>query len=424
MYEILASVAIFFTVYIFIITERVHRTVAAMLGATTLMFMQIFENPHEVFIRYVDFNTIFLLVGMMLLVAALKTTGFFQFIGVKGLKFSKRNLRRLFLTLTTLVAFISAFIDNVTTVMIFVPMTLAVADAVGFDPSPFVLGEIFASNIGGTATLIGDPPNILIGTAAHLSFMDFILNLSPISLVILVVVDFFLLFVYRKELSKDFSGFVRENIHEMRPTPKLYMGMVLLSVTITLFLLQHKLNLSGATIALMMGFLSVLLIEKDKVEDFLKDVDWATIFFFIALFIITGALEETGVLEKIALFMVDISKGSARMLQAMLISFSALLSSFVDNIPYTATMIPVIESLKQVDPHAFSNLEPFWWSLALGACLGGNGTPIGASANVVALQILGQYGRKISFLKFFKTGFSVVLISIFLSTVYVVFRYR
>ncbi len=423
MYEILASLSIFFTVYIFIVSEKLHRTVVAMIGATTLMFLQIFENPHEVYTRYVDFNTIFLLIGMMLFVAAMKRTGFFQYVGVKGLKLSGGSLKRLFFILTALVAVISAFIDNVTTVMIFVPLTLAVADAVSFNPTPFVLGEIFASNIGGTATLIGDPPNILIGMNAKLTFMDFILNLAPISILIFLVVSLLLIYIYRKDLSMDLKSAIREGMFYEVKSPKLLIGEILLGITITLFLFQHKLNLSGSSIALMMGFLSILLIQKDDVGEFLKEVDWETIFFFVALFIITGSLEETGVLEKIAVFMVKIAGSSTEKLQAMLISFSAFLSSIVDNIPYTATMIPVIESLPKIDPHAFSNLEPLWWSLALGACLGGNGTPVGASANVVALQILRQSKREVSFWEFTKVGISVVLISIALSTLYVTIRY-
>ena len=423
MYEILASLSIFFTVYIFIVSEKLHRTVVAMIGATTLMFLQIFENPHEVYTRYVDFNTIFLLIGMMLFVAAMKRTGFFQYVGVKGLKLSGGSLKRLFFILTSLVAVISAFIDNVTTVMIFVPLTLAVADAVSFNPTPFVLGEIFASNIGGTATLIGDPPNILIGMNAKLTFMDFILNLAPISILIFLVVSLLLIYIYRKDLSIDLKSAIREGMFYEVKSPKLLIGEILLGITITLFLFQHKLNLSGSSIALMMGFLSILLIQKDDVGEFLKEVDWETIFFFVALFIITGSLEETGVLEKIAVFMVKIAGSSVEKLQAMLISFSAFLSSIVDNIPYTATMIPVIESLPKIDPHAFSNLEPLWWSLALGACLGGNGTPVGASANVVALQILRQSKREVSFWEFTKVGISVVLISIALSTLYVTIRY-
>ncbi len=423
MYEIIASLSIFFTVYLFIVSEKLHRTVVAMIGATTLMFLQIFENPHEVYTRYVDFNTIFLLIGMMLFVAAMKRTGFFQYVGVRGLKLSGGNLKRLFFILTGLVAVISAFIDNVTTVMIFVPLTLAVADAVSLNPTPFVLGEIFASNIGGTATLIGDPPNILIGTNAKLTFMDFIVNLAPISFLIFLVVDFFLMYIYRRELSADLKEVIGESTFYEVKNPKLIMGEVLLGVTVLLFLFQHKLNLSGSSIALMMGFLSILLIEKDDVNEFLKEVDWETIFFFIALFIITGSLEETGVLEKVARFMVKIAGSSVEKLQVMLIAFSAFLSSVVDNIPYTATMIPVIESLSKIDPKTFSNLDPLWWSLALGACLGGNGTPVGASANVVALQILKQSKGEVKFRDFTKVGMTVVLISIVMSTFYVLVRY-
>ncbi|MCD6450461.1 MAG: ArsB/NhaD family transporter [Thermotogaceae bacterium] len=423
MFEIVSAVAIFFIVYIFIVTEQIHRTIAAMIGATALMFLQVFENPHEVYIKYVDFNTIFLLIGMMLFVEAMKTTGFFQYVGIQGLRVSKGNLKMLFITFTLLVAVISAFIDNVTTVLIFVPMTLAVADAADFDPVPFVIGEIFASNIGGTATLIGDPPNILIGTAAHLTFIDFIKNLAPVSIIIFFVVDFFLLLVYRKEFNKKAENTLREDIYKSFDRKKIILGGVLLGITITLFLFQHKLDIPSSSIALMMGFSSVLIIEKEKVEEFLKGVDWGTIFFFVALFIITGALEETGVLEKIAIFMINLSSGSVQKLKALLISLSAIISAFVDNIPYTATMIPVIESLQKIDPHTYANLEPFWWSLALGACLGGNGTTVGASANVISLQILAQYGKKITFYKFLKLGMTVVAISTLISIIYVLIRY-
>ena len=423
MYDIFVTVAIFFTVYMFIISEKIHRTIASMIGAASLIFLQIFENPHEVYIRYVDFDTVFLLIGMMLFVAAMKRTGFFQYLGIKGLKISRGSPKLLFFILTSIVAVVSAFIDNVTTILIFVPMTLAVTDVIGIDPSPYVLGEIFASNIGGTATLIGDPPNIIIGTNAHLTFSDFLVNLAPASMMIFLVVDIFLIFVYRKELSIDLRSVINENMFYEEKNPKLFMGEILLGTTIILFLLQHKLNISGSSIALMMGFLSVLVIEKDQLEEFLREVDWETIFFFIALFIITGALEETGILEKMAYFMVNIAGDSVKKFEMILISFSASLSAFVDNIPYTATMVHVINHLKDIDPHTFHNLNPLWWSLALGACLGGNGTPIGASANVVGLQILFQNGKKIKFWKFSIVGLSVVVLSILIASVYVYIRY-
>ena len=423
MYDIFVTVTIFFTVYIFIISEKIHRTIASMIGAAALIFLQIFENPHEVYIRYVDFDTVFLLIGMMLFVAAMKRTGFFQYLGIKGLKISRGSPKMLFFILTAIVAVVSAFIDNVTTILIFIPMTLAVTDVIGIDPSPFVLGEIFASNIGGTATLIGDPPNIIIGTNAHLSFSDFLVNLAPASFTIFLIVDTFLMFIYRKELSIDLKSFIRDDMFREEKNPKLFMGEILLGTTIVLFLLQHKLNISGSSIALMMGFLSVLVIEKDQLEEFLREVDWETIFFFVALFIITGALEETGILEKMAYFMVDLAGSSLKKFEMILISFSASLSAFVDNIPYTATMVHVINHLKEIDPKTFSDLNPLWWSLALGACLGGNGTPIGASANVVALQILSQNGKKIKFWKFSIVGLSVVVLSILTASVYVYIRY-
>ena len=423
MYDIFVTVAVFFTVYIFIISEKIHRTIASMIGAASLIFLQIFENPHEVYIRYVDFDTVFLLIGMMLFVAAMKRTGFFQYLGIKGLKISRGSPKLLFFILTAIVAVVSAFIDNVTTILIFVPMTLAVTDVIGIDPSPFVLGEIFASNIGGTATLIGDPPNIIIGTNAHLSFSDFLVNLAPVSFMIFLIVDVFLMLVYRKELSLDLKSIIREDMFREERNPKLFMGELLLGTTIALFLLQHKLNISGSSIALMMGFLSVLVIERDQLEEFLREVDWETIFFFVALFIITGALEETGILEKMAYFMVDLAGNSLKKFEMILISFSASLSAFVDNIPYTATMVHVINHLKDIDPKTFYDLNPLWWSLALGACLGGNGTPIGASANVVGLQILLQNGKKIKFWKFSMVGLSVVILSVLVASVYVYIRY-
>ncbi len=384
------------------------------------MFSGIFHEPAAVFKEYVDFNTIFLLFGMMVFVGVLKETGIFEYVGIKALMLSKGNLLRLYFYLTTLTALTSAVLDNVTTVIVIIPITLAVADATRTDPVPFVLGEIFSSNIGGTATLVGDPPNIMIGSAAGFSFMDFVVNLGPVVLAIFLVVNSVIALVFRKQINKKVPAEKLEHLGIPISNPASFkIAVFLIGIVVGLFIFQEFLPVETSFIAILAASLALLLLNRHKVDESLSKVEWGTIIFFFGLFIVVGGLEETGFLEILARQIVSLAKGSIQTAELLILNISGFASAFVDNIPYTATLIPTIESLNKIDPVAYSNLDPLWWALSLGACLGGNGTSVGASANVVGLAILKQYyGKEISFIQFLRYGMLVLLISLFLSSLY------
>jgi len=422
------ALLVFFIVYALLITERVNRAVVAILGATVLMFAKVFHDPLAAYIEYIDYNTIFLLIGMMLFVNTVKRSGIFQFLGMVALKLSGGHVRTLFLTLTFMVAFLSAILDNVTTILVILPMTFAICDTVALDPIPFVLGEIFASNIGGTMTLVGDPPNIMIGSAAGLTFMDFLRNTAPIALLNLMIVDILLILLFKRNFSvKVDPEFmkqvdVKKAIVDMR---SFKISALLLALVIVLFTFQHAMGVENSVIALFVGFLAAFILDHGNVKELLREVEWETILFFIGLFIVVGGLEDVGLLERAAEFFLKLSGHSYRASEMIILNFSGIFSAFVDNIPYTATMIPVIESFKRLNPSVFHNLEPLWWCLSLGACLGGNGTAVGASANVVGLALFHDYYRqkRISFLSFLKIGMLVLSVSLLLSSLYVLLRY-
>ncbi|WP_268766431.1 ArsB/NhaD family transporter [Kosmotoga arenicorallina] len=313
--------------------------------------------------------------------------------------------------------------DNVTTILVMLPITLAVADTTGIDPIPFIFGEIFASNIGGAATLIGDPPNIMIGSAAKLHFSDFVLNLGPVLFVIFITVNFFLVLAFRKTLTKKVdSVLLKQSGSPITNRRHFYISIILIIITIILFIFQETLGFESSFIALMIASVSLLSMRPKEVEKTLEEVEWSTILFFVGLFIMVGALEETGFLEYLAGHILALSRGSFQLAKVFVVNISGFASAFVDNIPYTATMIPVIESMQKLNPDVFGNLEPMWWSLSLGACLGGNGTAIGASANVIGLALLKKYyGKEISFIEFFKYGMVVLLISLIISTAFLLF---
>ncbi|MCD6253186.1 MAG: ArsB/NhaD family transporter [Thermotogae bacterium] len=418
--EMLLTSIVFLVTYVLLATDKLHRTLVVLLGASFLMFSGIFHEPAAIFKEYVDFNTIFLLFGMMVFVGVLKETGIFEYVGIKALMLSKGNLLRLYFYLTTLTALTSAVLDNVTTVMVIIPITLAVADATRTDPVPFVLGEIFSSNIGGTATLVGDPPNIMIGSAAGFSFMDFVVHLGPVVLAIFLVVNSVIALVFRKQINKKVPAEKLEHLGIPISNPASFkVAVFLVGIVVGLFVFQEFLPVETSFIAILAASLALLLLNRHKVDESLSKVEWGTIIFFFGLFIVVGGLEETGVLEMLARQIVSLAKGSIQAAELLILNISGFASAFVDNIPYTATLIPTIESLNKIDPVAYSNLDPLWWALSLGACLGGNGTSVGASANVVGLAILRQYyGKEISFTRFLRYGMLVLLISLFLSSLY------
>lgn len=418
--DAIISLFIFVVVYYLIISEKVHRSISVVLGAFILTFFGVFEDPDYLFKNYVDFDTIFLLIGMMLLVSAVKSTGFFEYVAFKLIHFSKNSFLSIFILLNFFVAFFSAFVDNVTTIMIFIPITLAVADAAGIDPTFFVLSEVFSSNIGGTATLIGDPPNILIGNAARLTFNDFILNTSPATLITWGTIILYFVLKNKKYLKKNIS-FEFSAIEITKSN--LIKSTVLLISVIILFTIQEKIGVHSSVIAFGMGFLSILVIDPKNVEKHFGEIEWGTIFFFIGLFIITGALEDTGILKNLAMILSKNFGSTPKLFGMFLIIMSFVVSGFFDNIPFTATMIPVIKMLPSINS-TFVNLNPYWWALSLGVCFGGNLTQIGASANIVAITMLLKYSkRSVSFKEYMKFSIIPSLISLIVSIAYVEFRY-
>ncbi len=421
------AIVIFSVAYFFIATEKVNKTIVAILGATTMIFFGLFIEKEKVWATYVDFNTIFLLMGMMTFVSVLEESGLFQYMGVKFAQLAGSSPKKLFISLSLFVAIMSGFLDNVTTILVALPLTFAVTEPLELDPIPFVIGEIFASNIGGTMTLIGDPPNIMIGSAAKLGFVQFLWNTGPAALVMLFLSDMFILFLFRKEFRKPLDNKVIDSLDpksSIKSKRDFTVSIVFLIATVTMFLLQGVTHIENSAIAMTAGFTSILFLKKNEVGSILKKVDWSTLMFFLGLFVMVGALGDTGVLKLLANSLVTLAHGSYKLTEALIITTSGTLSSIIDNVPLTATLIPVIKSMHTINPKIYADINPLWWSLSLGACLGGNGSAVGASANVVALALLKKsYKKEISFMNFLKYGIMVLALSVVVSIAYVFLRY-
>jgi len=413
------SIIIFVLVYGLIMTEKIHRTIVAMLGAAIIIAIGI-VNQENAFAS-IDFNTIGLLIGMMIIVGITRQSGVFEYLAIKSAKLVGGKPLAIMAVLALVTALASALLDNVTTVLLIVPVTYAITDRLDISPIPFLFTEIIASNIGGTATLIGDPPNIMIGSATGLGFMDFVTNLALPAIVILLITIAIMLFIFRKEMDTTDDRIQRiielnekESIKDWRLLKR---SLSILGLTIVGFLLHQSLHLESATIALL-GAAVLMLVTDENPEEVLLNIEWPTIFFFAGLFILVGGLVETGVIELIAKQALLITGGNLMQTGILVLWLSAIASAFVDNIPFVATMIPLLQTMGQL-----SNLpmEATWWALALGACLGGNGTLIGASANVIVAGMAERYGTPIGFISFLKVGFPLMLLSIVLSTVYLYF---
>lgn len=422
--EVFAGI-VFVLMYAVIVSEKIHRTVAAMIGAILLMLAGILSQ--ETALHHVDFNTLGLLVGMMILVSVTSQTGLFDYVAVKAAKTAKAEPRRLLIYLGLITAIFSAFLDNVTTVLLMVPVTFSITLKLKVKVVPFLLTQIIASNIGGTATLIGDPPNIMIGMAVkELDFVAFLVNLAPIALLNLILVLFVMDVLYRKSLktqpelqAKIMAMDERKSLTNMS---LLYRCLFVLVLVILGFFTHSITHIESSLIALTGGFFILLLAggSSKVVETALRKVEWPTIFFFIGLFIAVGGLIETGLINDMATKAVALTAGDVTMTSLLVLWLSALVSSVLDNIPFVATMIPLIENMGQM---GVTNLEPAWWSLALGACLGGNGTLVGASANLIVAAMAAERGVKITFMSYLKVGFGVMLMTIIVSTIYIYFRY-
>lgn len=409
------AVIIFALVMVLVITEKIPRAVAAILGAAFLLVLGIMDV--ETAASYIDFNTIGVLIGMMLLVAVVKESGLFEYVAVKSAKLSKGDPWKIMVSFMIITAVLSCLLDNVTTVLLVGPMTLAITKALKINPVPFLLAQILASNIGGTATLIGDPPNIMIGSAADISFVSFIVHNGPVIGVVMVVTIIAFYFMYKKQLKADADAIL--SVMEMdekqmiKDRRLLIKSVVVILLTVAGFSLHGAIGVETAVVALVAAVV-MLIIGGQKFEDTLQDVEWGTIIFFIGLFIVVGGMVETGVIGALAEVVLGVTQGRPVMTMLIILWVSALLSSTVDNIPFVATMIPLISAMGA----GGMEIEPLWWALSLGACLGGNGTLIGASANVVLTGISRKHGHPISYVQFLKVGFPMMIMSIVICTVY------
>jgi len=417
-----SSIVIFIIIYALIIGEQFHRMTVALTGGL-LMLLAGFISQETALKEAIDFNTLGLLIGMMLLVTITRRTGVFEAIAIWAAHITGGYPLRLLALLSLITALASAFLDNVTTVLLIVPITLTLTDNLEINPLPFLISEIIASNIGGTATLIGDPPNIMIGSAAGLDFNSFLLQLAPISLLILLVTIGLLLLIYRQELQtteENRLALLALNYRdEIKDQALLRKSLAVLSLTILAFMLHGTLHLESATVALT-GAVVLLLISREEPEDVLLHVEWPTIFFFIGLFVLVGGLKATGVISALAKWSLTLTQGDILQTSLLVLWVSAIASAFIDNIPFVATMIPLLKEMGQLGGLA---LDPVWWALALGACLGGNGTLIGASANVIVAGIAEKNGVLLSFRTYFKVAFPLMLVSILLSHLYIWLRY-
>lgn len=429
-HNVMISAGILLLAYIFIAAEKIPKMTIALIGAALTIVLGLVSqtktvndviNPHY-FINFVDFNVIFLLVSMMIIVSITTRSGVFNWIANELLKFTKGHPIKVLCALGLFTAVTSAFLDNVTTVILIMPITFVIAKKLDIDPIPFLLTEIFTSNIGGTATLIGDPPNIIIGSAGGLSFVDFIKELTPVIIVILLIIIELLAFIFRKKLHATEEKMKKvasiDNSHTITNKNLMLRSTIVLGLVILGFMLHDIIHIETCVVA-MLGAAFLMIFEKP--EDILKDVEWNTIFFFIGLFIIIGGLEASGGIRLMAEWIIKITQGSQAATSMIILWASGIISGIIDNIPYTATMAPMLLEIQKTMGTQYA--YPLWWALSLGACLGGNMTIIGAAANVIVSENANKEGYPISFIRFLKYGFAVVSISLIISTAYIYLRF-
>ncbi len=431
------ATALFILAYGLIVSEKIHKTIVAIFGAALMIVLKIVtqEDAFHSMDLGIDWNVIFLLVSMMIIINIMKPTGVFEYIAIKSAKVAKGKPFMIMAIFSVVTAVVSAFLDNVTTVLLIAPVTLLICQALELDVVPFLITEALASNIGGTATLIGDPPNIMIASKAQLDFMAFVYNLTPVIIVVLIAYIISIKFIFGKKLK------VRDDLRQrimamdereaIKDPVLLKKSLAVLAITITGFVLHGMLHFEPATIALFGAGLLLLVSGTKEPHHILAEAEWATLFFFMGLFIIIGGVVKVGLIKWMSIQVLNITQGNLLGTSMIVMWFSAFASAFIDNIPYVATMNPlIIDMAKQLWPN-FSGLQllhhpdlmPMWWSLALGACLGGNGTAIGASANVIIVGMAEKMGRPISFKKFMLYGMPLMIESVIICTVYVWLRY-
>ncbi len=423
---------LFLLTYAVIVTEKINRAIIALLGAGLMILSGVLTQ--QAAIEGIDFNTLGLLTGMMVIVTITKKSGIFQYIAIWSAKKVNADPWGILVMLSCVTVIFSALLDNVTTVLLIAPVTLLITQELKVSPYPYLFAEIFASNIGGAATLIGDPPNIMIGSAVGLTFNDFLLNIAPIIPVILVVNFIVFYFIWGRHLhaSKEAKQGIMLFDEKQAITDILLLkqSLFVMALVITGFLFAHSLHLEPATIAMLGAALLLLLIslgeegetQSETVQSYFAEVEWVTIFFFVGLFIIVYGVEKAGILATIANKLVLFTEGDKTLTTLVLLWVSAIFSALVDNIPFVATLIPVIESMEATMGGAEA-LMPLWWALTMGACLGGNGSLIGASANLIIAGYAERAGYPIEFLRFMLVAFPLMLVSIVISHIYIYLRY-
>ncbi|AEH46631.1 ArsB/NhaD family transporter [Parageobacillus thermoglucosidasius] len=425
-----AAIAIFLITYAIIISEKINRAVIAMLGAA-LMIMFGIVDLHNAFTQHIEWGTITLLIGMMILVGITSKSGFFQYVAIKAAKLAKGRPLRILVMLSLLTGALSAFLDNVTTVLLIVPVTFSITRMLQVNPVPYLISEVLFSNIGGTATLIGDPPNIMIGSAnKHLDFNAFLFNLTPIVLIIMIVTVSILVFIYRRQLKTD-DHLVNKlmNVNEaeyIKDAALLKKSVSVLFLTILGFLLHSVIHVDAAVIAMTGAIILMLIgVQEHEIEDVFASVEWVTIFFFAGLFTLVGGLVDIGFIKSLAEKVLEVTGGDISAAAYFILWVSGLASATIDNIPFVATMIPLIKDMAAgmgLSPDS-AQMEVLWWALSLGACLGGNGTLIGASANVIVAGIASREGHGFSYMDFLKIGAPLTFIALLLSHIYLFVRY-
>lgn len=424
------AIAVFLVTYGFIISEKLNRAVIALFGAAIMIIFGIVDL-HAAFTSHIQWETITLLIGMMILVHITSQSGVFEFVAIKAAKAAGGKPIRILLLLSLLTAVGSAFLDNVTTVLLIVPVTLSITRILKVNPIPYLLSEVLFSNIGGTATLIGDPPNIMIGSAnKHLDFNAFLLNLAPIVIIISIVTLGFIYFLYRNKLkttTEQIKILMALNEKDyIKDQILLLKSITILGLTILGFVLHSIIHVDAAVIAMTGATLLMLIgVKEHDIEDVFAHVEWVTIFFFAGLFVLVGGLIDIGLISSLAKEVLDVTNGNIGFAAVLILWVSGIASATIDNIPFVATMIPLIQDLAtglglSVDS---PQIEVLWWALSLGACLGGNGTLIGASANVVVAGIAKRKGHGFSYMDFLKIGLPLTIIALLLSHAYIYLRY-
>ena len=420
------AIAIFVLAYVLIATEKISRIAIALGGAAAMLIIGATDSDKAFYSHEtgIDWDVIFLLLGMMIIVGVIHKTGVFEFIAIKAIKIAKGDPKKALVYLVVLVAFASAILDNVTTILLAVPMTLVICKQLNVNPVPFLLAEVFASNIGGAATLVGDPPNIIIASRANLSFNDFLIHMAPLVIVAMIVITPMLVWMFRKELVNTPED--RARIHEL--DEKSYLtnpvlmkkSLAVLGLVILGFLLHTAIHAEPSVIALL-GAGLLIAISGLKPSDYVQDVEWGTLVFFAGLFVMVGALVNVGAIQLLSDYLAEMVDGKPQLATGALLFVSAIVSGIVDNIPYVTAMSPVVADLSASVPAVHGDV--LWWALAFGADFGGNATIIGASANVVAIGLAAKAGIKISFWQFAKYGIPVTFVSIAIAAPYLFLRY-